>query len=46
MDKEWRELLEKELNLRAAFVKFNKFVKENHEKRERYVFVLLTKQFL
>ncbi|KAK6640686.1 hypothetical protein RUM44_012383 [Polyplax serrata] len=35
MDKEWRELLEKELSLRSAFVKFNKFVKENHEKRER-----------
>ncbi|KAK6636555.1 hypothetical protein RUM43_010217 [Polyplax serrata] len=34
MDKEWRELLEKELSLRSAFVKFNKFVKENHEKRE------------
>lgn len=39
MDKEWRELLEKELSLRSAFVKFNKFVKENHEKRERYVSV-------
>lgn len=35
MDKEWRELLEKEIGLRTAFVRFNKFIKENLDKRER-----------
>lgn len=35
MDKEWTHLLDKELALRSAFSKFNKFVKENQEKRER-----------
>ncbi|KAJ1524236.1 hypothetical protein ONE63_010752 [Megalurothrips usitatus] len=35
MDAKWEDLRGKERTLRAAFVKYNKFVKENHEKRER-----------
>lgn len=35
MDKEWEDLTSKEIKLRESFTRFNKFVKENQEKRER-----------
>ena len=35
MDQQWTELRHKEDLLRQSFIKFNKFVKENKEKRER-----------
>ncbi|KAK3933336.1 Coiled-coil domain-containing protein 42-like protein [Frankliniella fusca] len=35
MDAKWEDLREKERDLRSAFIKYNKFIKENHEKRER-----------
>lgn len=35
MDKEWEDLTQKEMKLRESFTRFNKFVKENQEKRER-----------
>ncbi|KAG7206875.1 hypothetical protein KM043_000775 [Ampulex compressa] len=35
MDEQWDEMRRQELTLRQSFIKFNKFVKENHDKRER-----------
>lgn len=35
MDKNWSELRRKELIFRQSFQKFNKFAKENQDKRER-----------
>ncbi|XP_023289087.1 coiled-coil domain-containing protein 42 like-2 [Orussus abietinus] len=35
MDQQWDELKSKEKLLRQSFIKFNKFVKENYEKRDR-----------
>ena len=35
MDQLWEELRSNEQSLRQSFIKFNKLVKENHEKRER-----------
>lgn len=35
MDEQWKELRSQELLLRESFVKFDKLVKENIEKRER-----------
>lgn len=35
MDEQWKKAREQQLMLRQSFVKFNKLVKENVEKRER-----------
>lgn len=35
MDEQWKEARKQELLLRQSFVKFNKLIKENVEKRER-----------
>ncbi|KAK0093439.1 hypothetical protein PV326_013534 [Microctonus aethiopoides] len=35
MDQQWEELRRKEISLRESFIKFDKFVRENREKRER-----------
>lgn len=35
MDQQWSELRSNEQSLRQSFIKFNKLVKENCEKRER-----------
>lgn len=35
MDEQWKDLAEKEQLLKESFIKFNKFVRENYEKRER-----------
>ncbi|XP_015592671.1 coiled-coil domain-containing protein 42 like-2-like [Cephus cinctus] len=35
MDEQWNDLRQKEELLRQSFIKFNKFAKENQEKRER-----------
>lgn len=35
MDAQWKELEEKEESFKMNFLKFNKFVRENEEKRER-----------
>ena len=35
MDDQWREMRRQELILRESFIRFNKFVRENQEKRER-----------
>ncbi|KAK0080452.1 hypothetical protein PV325_013946, partial [Microctonus aethiopoides] len=34
MDQQWEELRRKEISLRESFIKFDKFVRENREKRE------------
>ena len=36
LDVQWKDLAEKHTAFRKTFQKFNKFVKENQEKRERY----------
>ncbi|CAK1590581.1 unnamed protein product [Parnassius mnemosyne] len=35
MDAKWNELREKELLLKESFISFNKFIRENQEKRDR-----------
>lgn len=35
MDVQWRELEDKEETFKSNFIRFNKFVRENEEKRER-----------
>lgn len=35
IDQQWTELEHKQELLRQSFIKFNKFVKENNDKRER-----------
>ena len=35
MDDQWKEMRHQELILRESFIRFNKFVRENQEKRER-----------
>ncbi|VVC97045.1 coiled-coil domain-containing protein 42 homolog [Leptidea sinapis] len=35
MDAKWQELREKEMVLKDSFISFNKFIRENQEKRER-----------
>lgn len=35
MDEQWKEMRHDELVLRESFIKFNRFVRENQEKRER-----------
>ncbi|XP_076641836.1 coiled-coil domain-containing protein 42 homolog [Halictus rubicundus] len=35
MDEQWKEMRRDELILRESFIKFNRFVRENQEKRER-----------
>ncbi|XP_072934669.1 coiled-coil domain-containing protein 42 homolog [Epargyreus clarus] len=35
MDGKWQDLREKELLLKESFISFNKFIRENQEKRER-----------
>ncbi|XP_017884313.1 coiled-coil domain-containing protein 42 homolog [Ceratina calcarata] len=35
MDKQWDQMRRKELVLRESFIKFNRFVRENQEKRDR-----------
>lgn len=35
MDEQWKDLAEREELLKQSFIKFNKFVRENYEKRER-----------
>lgn len=35
MDEQWEQMRRQELILRESFIKFNRFVKENQEKRDR-----------
>ncbi|XP_078049512.1 coiled-coil domain-containing protein 42 homolog [Augochlora pura] len=35
MDEQWKEMRRDELVLRESFIKFNRFIRENQEKRER-----------
>ncbi|XP_023933727.2 coiled-coil domain-containing protein 42 homolog [Bicyclus anynana] len=35
MDNKWQELREKEMLLKESFISFNKFIRENQEKRDR-----------
>ncbi|XP_026314614.1 coiled-coil domain-containing protein 42 homolog [Hyposmocoma kahamanoa] len=35
MDEKWKDLREKELLLKESFISFNKFIRENQEKRDR-----------
>ena len=42
--KNWEDLRQKEIKLRESFIKFNDFVKENKEKRERAVRKIATEK--
>lgn len=35
MDEQWQQMRNQELIFRESFIKFNRFVKENQEKRDR-----------